>query len=93
MGPPFSINTNPEAFVALQQLTKTTNQLEVTKLRITTGLRVNGPKDDASNFAIATRSRGDIKGIESVKIALALAIRSSMSRFRPASRLPIFSPI
>ena len=46
-------------------------QLEVTQLRITTGLRVNGPKDDASNFAIATRLRGDIKGIESVKIALA----------------------
>ncbi len=67
----FSINTNPGAFVALQQLNKTTSQLEVTQLRITTGLRVNGPKDDASNFAIATRLRGDIKGIESVKIALA----------------------
>ena len=46
-------------------------QLENTQLRITTGLRVNGPKDDASNFAIATRLRGDIKGIEAVKIALA----------------------
>ena len=67
----FSINTNVGAFVALQNLTKTTSQLEVTQLRITTGLRVNGPKDDASNFAIATRLRGDIKGIESVKIALA----------------------
>ena len=65
-----SINTNVGAFVALQQLTKTTSQLENTQLRITTGLRVNGPKDDASNFAIATRLRGDIKGIESVKIAL-----------------------
>ncbi len=39
-----SINTNVGAFVALQQLTKTTNQLEQTQLRITTGLRVNGPK-------------------------------------------------
>ena len=34
-------------------------------------MRVNGPKDDASNFAIATHLRGDIKGIESVEIALA----------------------
>ena len=67
----FSINTNVGAFVALQNLTKTTNELGTTQLRITTGLRVNGPKDDASNFAIATRLRGDIKGIESVKIALA----------------------
>ena len=66
-----SINTNVGAFVALQQLTKTTNQLENTQLRITTGLRVNGPKDDASNFAIATRLRGDIKGIEAVKVGLA----------------------
>jgi flagellin len=65
-----SINTNVGAFVALQQLTKTTSQLENTQLRITTGLRVNGPKDDASNFSIATRLRGDIKGIESVKTAL-----------------------
>ena len=66
-----SINTNVGAFVALQNLTKTTSQLENTQLRITTGLRVNGPKDDASNFAIATRLRGDIKGIEAVKVALA----------------------
>ena len=67
----FSVNTNVGAFVALQNLTKTTDALETTQLRITTGLRVNGPKDDAANFAIATRLRGDIKGIESVKIALA----------------------
>ncbi len=66
----FSVNTNVGAFVALQNLNKTTSMLETTQLRITTGLRVNGPKDDAANFAIATRLRGDIKGIESVKIAL-----------------------
>ena len=40
-------------------------------MRITTGLRVNGPKDDAATFAIAQRMRGDIAGMQSVKIALA----------------------
>jgi len=65
-----SVNTNTGALVALQNLAKTSKELDVAQLRITTGLRVNGPKDDASNFAIATRLRGDIRGIESVKIAL-----------------------
>ena len=66
-----SVNTNSGALIALQNLSKTTKELEQTQLRITTGLKVNGPKDDASNFSIATRLRGDIAGIESVKIALA----------------------
>ena len=66
----FSINTNVGAFIALQNLTKTDKNLEETQLRITTGLRVNGPKDDASTFAIALRLRGDIAGTQSVKIAL-----------------------
>ena len=50
-----SLNTNVGAFVALQNLTKTTQQLEQTQLRITTGLRVNGPKDDGANYAISQK--------------------------------------
>ena len=42
-----SVNTNAGAMIALQNLTKTTNMLSTTQFRITTGLRVNGPKDDA----------------------------------------------
>ena len=38
---------------------------------MTSGLRVNGPKDDASTFAISQNQRGDIAGLQSVKIALA----------------------
>ena len=57
-----SVKANVGAFVALQNRTKTTKQLEQTQLQITTGLRVNGPKDDCSNFSIATRLRGDIAG-------------------------------
>ncbi len=66
-----SVNTNVGAMVALRNLNKTQMQLEQTQLRITTGLKINGPKDDASTFAIAQRMRGDIAGMNAVKVALA----------------------
>ena len=66
-----SILTNVGAMAALQQLSKTQKNLNTTQLRVTTGLKVNGPKDDASTYAIAQRMRGDIAGIQSVEIALA----------------------
>ena len=69
--PGLSILTNVGAMAALQQLSKTQKNLNITQLRVTTGLKVNGPKDDASTFAIAQRMRGDIAGIQSVEIALA----------------------
>ena len=67
----FSVNTNPGSFVALQSLSSTNKLLERTQLRVTTGLKVNGPKDDAATFAIAQNQRGDIAGFRSVKTALA----------------------
>ena len=69
--PGLSILTNVGAMAALQQLSKTQKNLNITQLRVTTGLKVNGPKDDASTYAIAQRMRGDIAGIQSVEIALA----------------------
>jgi flagellin len=66
-----SVNTNVGAMVALQNLNKTTSMLEKTQLRVTTGLKVNGPKDDASTFAIAQTLRGEIAGVKAVKSALA----------------------
>ena len=66
-----SINTNAGAMTALRNLTSTTNMLEITQLRVTTGFRVNGPKDDASTFSIANNFRGDICGTEAVKGPLA----------------------
>jgi flagellin len=67
----FSVNTNVGAMVALQNLNSTGMSLEKTQLQITTGLKVNGPKDDASTFAIAQNMRGDIAGMQAVKTALA----------------------
>jgi flagellin len=66
-----SVNTNVGAMVALQQLGKTNASMQKTQLAITTGLRVAGPKDDASSFAIAQNMRGDIAGMSAVKTALA----------------------
>ena len=65
-----SILTNTGALTALEQLTKTNKKLNTTQLRITTGLKVTGPKDDAATYAIAQRLRGDIAGTNAVKIAL-----------------------
>ena len=67
-----SVNTNPGAMIALQSLSKTNSMLGTTQLRITTGLRVNGPKDDAATFAIAQNMRGDIAGMSAVKTNLSL---------------------
>ncbi|MCZ6523147.1 MAG: flagellin [Alphaproteobacteria bacterium] len=66
-----SVNTNVGAMIALQNLNKTTGLLEQTQLRVTTGLKVNSPKDDASTFAIAQTLRGEIAGVKAVKGALA----------------------
>ena len=67
-----SVNTNVGAMIALQNLTKTTRDLENTQLRVTTGLKINGPKDDAATFAIAQNMRGDIAGYGAVGTSLAM---------------------
>jgi flagellin len=69
-----SVNTNAGAMVALQNLSKTNNELQAAQLRITTGLRVNGPKDDAATFAIAQNMRGNIAGMSAVKTNLGLGV-------------------
>lgn len=71
-----SVNTNIGAMVALQNLNKTNTSLERTQLNISTGLKVNGPKDDASTYAIAQNMRGDISGWMAVQTALAGGVSS-----------------
>jgi flagellin len=66
-----SINTNLGAAIALQNLNSTNNKLEGSQLNITTGLRVNGPKDDAATYAIAQNQRGDVGGFKALRTALA----------------------
>ena len=66
-----SINTNLAAAIAVQNLNKTNKLLNTSQLNIATGLRVNGPKDDASTYAIAQNQRGDIAGFKAIRSALA----------------------
>jgi flagellin len=65
-----SVNTNTSANIALSQLRILNKKLGSTQLRITTGLKVSGPQDNAATFQIATRLRGDVAGLGAVKTAL-----------------------
>ena len=89
-----SINTNVGALVALRNLGATSTGLERTQDRVSTGYRVIGAKDDASNFAIAQGLRADLKAFEAVQqslsearglVSVAIAIDEDRST-------PVFSP-
>ena len=61
-----SINTSPGVFVALRNLSSVNRNLDVAQNRVSTGFKVSGPLDDASNFAIAQGIRGELKAIGAV---------------------------
>ncbi len=61
-----SINTQPGVFVALRTLNNVNRGLDVTQNRVSTGLKVTGALDDASNFSIAQGIRGELKAIGAV---------------------------
>lgn len=65
-----SINTNVAAMVALQNLGSTTRQLEVTQNRVSTGLKVQGAKDNAATWAIAQGMRADVSALGAVTSSL-----------------------
>ena len=61
-----SVNTNTAAMVALQNLTSTNKQLDITQNRINTGLEVAGAKDNGAVYAIAQNMRGDVGALKAV---------------------------
>jgi flagellin len=61
-----SINTNVGAFVALRNLNQVNKRLDVSQNRVSTGLKISGALDDASNFSIAQGIRGELKAIGAV---------------------------
>ncbi len=65
-----SINTNVGALVALRNLNLTNIELEKAQDRISTGYKIIGPKDDASNFSIAQGLRADLKAFDAVQQSL-----------------------
>jgi flagellin len=65
-----SVNTNQSALIALQNLNKTNTDLAASQNRISTGLKVQGPKDNASVWGIAQAQRADIGALSAVKMSL-----------------------
>lgn len=61
-----SVLTNPSSFVALRTLNSINRQLDVTQNRVSTGLKVPGAVEDASNFAIAQGIRADLRALDAV---------------------------
>jgi flagellin len=65
-----SVHTNQSALVALQNLNKTNDDLASAQNRISTGLKVAGPKDNASVWGIAQAQRADLGALGAVKMSL-----------------------
>lgn len=61
-----SINTNVGAMIAVQNLSKSGNELAQTQNRISTGLKVSSAKDNGAIWAIANKMSSDVKAYDSV---------------------------
>ena len=57
------INTNLSSLNAQRQLTSTSNSLGRSFERLSSGLRINGAKDDAAGLSITTRFTAQIRGL------------------------------
>ena len=68
-----TINTNPGAMVALQNLHQTNKDLQQVQQRINTGLAISSAKDNGGVFAIAQSMRADVAGYKAVGQSLDLA--------------------
>ena len=66
----FSVNTNPGALIALQNLSQTQAQLANAQNQINTGLKVSSARDDGAIFAIAQNQRASVAGYASVIASL-----------------------
>lgn len=65
-----SVHTNQSALIALQNLNKTNTDLSGVQDRISTGLKVQNAKDNASVWSIAQGQRADIGALQAVKTSL-----------------------
>ena len=65
-----SVHTNSAAAVALQNLSRTNENLTGVQNRVSTGLKVQGAKDNAAIWAIAQGQRADLGALSAVKQSL-----------------------
>lgn len=65
-----SVHTNTSAAIALQNLSRTNERLGDVQGRISTGMKVQGAKDNAAIWAIAQQQRADVGALSAVKQSL-----------------------
>jgi len=65
-----SVNTNPGALIALQNLTATASQLQQTQNQVSTGLAISAPQDNGAIWAIAQNERGTSSSLNAVTQSL-----------------------
>ncbi|MEL6505990.1 MAG: flagellin [Pseudomonadota bacterium] len=65
-----SINTNPGALIALQNLNSINDRLAETQRRVSTGLEVSSAADNPALFALAQQQRAELGSVESVQQGL-----------------------
>ena len=65
-----SVNTNPGALIALQNLNSTESDLQKTQNEVSTGLAVATPQDNGAVWAIAQNQRATSLSLDSVKQSL-----------------------
>lgn len=68
-----SVNTNPGALVALQNLTRVTDRLGEVQKRVSTGLQVSSAKDNPAVYALAQQQRAQLASLETVQQGLRVA--------------------
>ena len=61
-----SVNTNTNAYIALQSLNATSSGLAAAQKQISTGYRVADASDDGAAFAVAQKVRSDVSGLTAV---------------------------
>lgn len=66
----FSINTNSGAMQALQALAGIQREMAEAQTHISTGRKINGPKDNPATWAIAQNMRGRVLAFDAVKESL-----------------------
>ena len=61
------INTNQSALNAQRQFNSTSKQLSTSFERLSSGLHINGAKDDAAGLSITTRFDSQVRGLNQVR--------------------------
>jgi flagellin len=59
-----TINSNVSSLIAQNNLSQTTNNLQQSYERLSSGLRINSAKDDAAGLAISERFTSQIRGLQ-----------------------------